>query len=146
LGKRHFDRGLTFEAPRQSLMAAVDSEVFDDILNGNFMKTTIHGKSPRLLLGPDFVPYVTKYADSGRAKSKEEVQAYFRAYMMRAPLDYLIHRLEKRTTGLVRFSLQEDSRAYTLAARTYFWLKGARSSAEPRTPKPAWREKKTSAG
>lgn len=143
LGKRHFNRGLTFEAPRRSLMAAVENEVFDDILNGNFMKTTIHGKSPKLLLGPDFVPYVTKYADNGQAKSKEEVEAYFRSYMMRAPLDYLIHRIEKRATGLVRFSLQEDSRAYTMAARTYFWLKGARLSVQPQTRRVVWQDKKS---
>ena len=125
LGKRHFNRGLTFEAPRRSFVSAVEWEVFDDLLNGNFMKTTIHGKCPRLLSEPDFVPYVTKYADNGQAKSNEEVRAYFRNYMLRAPLDYLRNRIERRITNLVRFSLPEDSLLYSLGLKSYFWAKGA---------------------
>jgi hypothetical protein len=42
--KKGFNRGLTFEAPRASLMASINYQVFDDILIGNFMKTTLHGK------------------------------------------------------------------------------------------------------
>ena len=38
--KKGFNRGLTFEAPRASLMASINYQVFDDILIGNFMKTT----------------------------------------------------------------------------------------------------------
>jgi len=124
LARKRFDRGLTFEAPRNSLMTAVDDEIFDDLLNGNFMKTTIHGNEERLLSGPDFVPYVTKYADNGLAKSNEELDAYFRNYMMRTPLAYLKHRIEKRSTNFLRFSLKEDSQLFRLGVRTYFWAKG----------------------
>ncbi len=38
-----FRKGITFEVPRHSLMTAVRYEVFDDLLIGNFMKTTLHG-------------------------------------------------------------------------------------------------------
>jgi hypothetical protein len=89
LATRHFDRGLTFDVPRHSLMIAIENEIFDDLLIGNFMKTIIHGKFPRLLLYPDFSPYVAKYSDNGQAKSKDQLQAYFKQYMMRAPLDSL---------------------------------------------------------
>ena len=124
LAKRRFDHGLTFEAPRNSLMTAIENEIFDDVLNGNFMKTTIHGKEERLLAGPDFSPYVTKYADNGLAKSKDELNAYFKQYMMRAPLAYLKHRIARRSTNLLRFSVKEDSQLFRLGARTYFWLSG----------------------
>jgi hypothetical protein len=124
LAKSRFDRGLTFEAPRNSLMTAIENEIFDDVLNGNFMKTTIHGKEKRLLAGPDFSPYVTKYADNGRAKSQEELDAYFKQYRMRAPLSYLKDRVAKRSTNFLRFSLKEDSQLFRLGARTYFWLSG----------------------
>jgi hypothetical protein len=124
LAKSRFDQGLSFEAPRNSLMTAIENEIFDDVLNGNFMKTTIHGKEKRLLSGPDFSPYVAKYADNGRAKSKEELDAYFKQYMMRAPLAYLKHRIAKRSTNLLRFSLNEESQLFRLGARTYFWLSG----------------------
>jgi hypothetical protein len=43
LARRKFERGITFEVPRSSLMTAVEYEVFDDLLIGNFMKTTLHG-------------------------------------------------------------------------------------------------------
>ena len=124
LAKSRFDRGLTFEAPRKSLITAIENEIFDDLLNGNFMKTTVHGREKRLLSGPDFIPYVAKYADNGLAKSKVELDAYFRQYMMRAPLAYLKHRIEKRSTNFLRFSLEEDSPLFRLGVRTYFWAKG----------------------
>jgi hypothetical protein len=124
LAKNRFESGLTFEAPRNSLMSAIENEIFDDVLNGNFMKTIIHGKDKQLLSGPDFVPYVAKYADNGVAKSKEELAAYFKQYMMRAPIAYLKHRIERRSTNFVRFSLKEDSQLFRLGMRTYFWAKG----------------------
>jgi hypothetical protein len=125
LGKRHFDRGLTFETPRHSFMKAIEWEVFDDLLNGNFMKTTVHGSTPRLLSQPDFVPYVAKYADNGQAKTREEVEAYFRNYMQRAPMAYFKNILSRRVTNFVRFSLSEDSSLYSIGLKSYFWLKGA---------------------
>jgi len=124
LAKSRFDRGLTFEAPRNSLMTSIENEIFDDMLNGNFMKTTIHGKEKRLLSGPDFVPYVGKYADNGLAKSKQELDAYFREYMMRAPLAHLKHRIEKRSINFLRFFLKENSHLFKLGVRTYSWAKG----------------------
>ncbi|MFL5250840.1 MAG: MBL fold metallo-hydrolase, partial [Myxococcales bacterium] len=41
LRRANFRRGLTFEVPRGSLMKAVDWEIFDDLLIGNFMKVTL---------------------------------------------------------------------------------------------------------
>ena len=126
LAKHRFDRGLTFEAPRNSLMTAIENEIFDDMLIGNFMKTTLHGRFPlpRRALYPHFSPYVAKYADNGLAKSKVELDRYFRQYMMRAPLDYLRHSIERSAVDLVRSSLDERSPLYALGKRTYFWVKG----------------------
>ena len=74
------NRGLTFEAPRRSLVTSLRYEVFDDMLIGNFMKTTLHGRWPSTGLKPDFTPYVSKYADNGGAHSREELRAYFAEY------------------------------------------------------------------
>ncbi len=60
-------RAITFAVPRTSLMRAVEWEIFDDLLIGNFMETTLHGRWPTSGLYPGFTPYVTKYADNGRA-------------------------------------------------------------------------------
>jgi hypothetical protein len=96
LGRRSFDRGVTFEAPRHSLVTAIQYEIFDDLLIGNFMKTTLHGEWGPGLLYPDFTPYLAKYGDNGRARSNAELTGYFRAYRKRAVLDYLKYRFEKK--------------------------------------------------
>jgi hypothetical protein len=124
-GKR-FNRGLTFEAPRASLMTCVDYEIFDDLLIGNFMKTTLHGKFPAAPLYPDFNLYVTKYADNGRAKTKDELVLYFREYMKRAPLDYFRFQLRTRAVDRLRSWVEADSPAYNFLARSYHWLNAAR--------------------
>lgn len=84
-GRDHFvdlggpkGRGITFEAPRHSLMTAINYEIFDDLLIGNFMKTVLHGGVRSLY--PDFTPYVAKYGDNGRAFSVGELHDYFREY------------------------------------------------------------------
>jgi len=86
LNRGAFDLGITFEAPRNSLMTSVRFNIFDDMLIGNFMKTTLHGnwnKSGAAALYPDFTPFVSKYADNGEARTEAELKAYFRAYTSR---------------------------------------------------------------
>jgi hypothetical protein len=60
-----FNRGLTFEVPRGSLMTSVKYEIFDDLLIGNFMKVTLHGEWGPNRLYPDFTPWVGKYGNNG---------------------------------------------------------------------------------
>ena len=125
LAARKFNRGITFEVPRGSLMTAVEYEVFDDLLIGNFMKTTLHGKWPRSGLYPDFSPYVAKYADNGRARTPEELAAYFADYRRRAPVDYLRHRLEEKSKDIVRGYLPPESGVFQATKKLYWYLKSA---------------------
>lgn len=117
--KKGFERGITFEAPRHSLMASVRHEIFDDMLIGNFMKTTLHGKWRRASLYPDFTPYVAKYADNGRARSKAELAAYFAEYRRRAPWDAIRHRLEETGKDILRATLPADSGLYQAIRAAY---------------------------
>src|SRR5262249_5576991 len=87
-------RGLTFEAPRRSFMSAIDYQVFDDLLIGNFAKVTLHGDWGKRRLYPDFTPYVSKYADNGRARTRQDLRRYFAAYIRRDPLGYFGHLVE----------------------------------------------------
>ncbi len=64
-------------------MTAIDEEIFDDLLIGNFIRTTLHGRWD-IPLGRSFTPFVTKYADNGRARCLEELQHYFAAYHRRS--------------------------------------------------------------
>jgi hypothetical protein len=114
--------GLTFAAPRASLMTAVQYEVFDDMLIGNFMKTTLHGEGTALY--PDFTPFVAKYGDNGRARSREELEAYFAAYCRRARFDHFVHRMEARSVNVFRSFLPEGSLPRRAVAGIYRRLKG----------------------
>jgi hypothetical protein len=117
--KRNLQKGITFEAPRNSLMQAIEFEIFDDILIGNFVKTRLEGKWPATTLHPDFTPYVAKYADNGRAKSADELRIYFREYRKRAPLDYLRHRIPYRLAQMVRPYFKSNTMPYQFAHSTW---------------------------
>jgi hypothetical protein len=125
-------RGITFEVPRCSLVSAVEWEIFDDLLIGNFMRTTLHGL-PQVQGGlyPDFSPYVAKYSDNGQARSRGELDAYFRAYWSRDPIAWLrdqfdarcVRPLQENTARVLRRALGDRSPAFR-AAREVYW--GAR--------------------
>lgn len=79
-------RGITFATPRQSLMTAIEWHAFDDLLIGNFTRTTLHGDWGAVgaeALYPDFTPFVTKFGDNGGAYSAAELRAYFADYLAR---------------------------------------------------------------
>jgi L-ascorbate metabolism protein UlaG (beta-lactamase superfamily) len=130
---RRFERGITFEAPRHSLMTAVRYEVFDDLLIGNFMKTTLHGDFGEGRLYPDFSPYVAKYADNGRARTRDELAAYFAEYRRRDPVGFLRSRVEShcvrplqtQSAALLRRVLRPDSAAYRVAKESFWKARSA---------------------
>jgi hypothetical protein len=115
--KRH--RGITFEAPRNSFMACIEHEIFDDLLIGNYMKTTLHGISS---LYPYFTPFVAKYADNGGAKSKQELGAYFGHYFLRDPLARTVARLSTASEQIIRAALPAEGAAFQVAKRAYYAL------------------------
>lgn len=74
LGKRRYDRGVTFEAPRQSLVTAVQYEIFDDPLIGNFMKprcTATGDPGAATLISPRSWPHTRTTAAPSRGKSSQ---------------------------------------------------------------------------
>jgi hypothetical protein len=127
LSKKRFNRGITFEAPRGSLMCAVDNEIFDDMLIGNFMKTTLHGDWGPGGLYPDFCPYVPKYADNGRAKTNSELDAYFAEYRRRmgwrGTIDLMRDKIEARSKNLLRSYVPRESPLYKATEQIYHRLR-----------------------
>jgi hypothetical protein len=72
----------------------IEWEIFDDILIGNFTRTTLHGPWPRpapFALYPDFNPFVTKYGDNGGARTKDELRRYFAEYQRRGYFGFAQH-------------------------------------------------------
>jgi hypothetical protein len=126
LGGRNTGRALTFAVPRGSLTRAVEWEIFDDLLIGNFMRTTLHGRWPSSGLYPGFTPWVTKYADNGRARTDAELRAYFAEYRRRLGVAaWLRSALEQRAKDTMRARLSADSPVYQRARRAYARAKGA---------------------
>jgi len=127
-GKDHFvdlggpkDRGITFEAPRHSLMTAIRYEIFDDLLIANFMKTVLHGGVRSLY--PDFTPYVAKYGDNGRAFSVAELHNYFEAYRKESGfqgwLDQVRVDSSRKLRRAVLATLSTSPALYRMARRAY---------------------------
>lgn len=127
LNRRKFDRGITFEAPRKSLMTAINGEIFDDLMIGNFVKTKLHGEWGNGRLYPDFTPYIAKFADNGRAKNADELRAYFKYYREKAPWDYSVHMIEQYGINRLISILAADS-ATMKATKFIFNLIKMRSS------------------
>jgi hypothetical protein len=126
LAGRETGRSVTFAVPRSSLVRAIEWEIFDDLLIGNFMTAALHGPWPSSRLYPGFTPWVTKYADNGRARTDAELHAYFAEYRRRLGITtWLRSSLEQRAKDSVRARLSADSPVYNKARRAYSRAKGA---------------------
>lgn len=110
-------RGITFEAPRGSLMTAVRFEIFDDLLIGNFMRATLHGGVRSLY--PDFAPYVAKYGDNGRAFTEAELSDYFAAYRRAAGMQGWIDQIRADSSRKLRMTLAANRGVYLAARKLY---------------------------
>ena len=109
--------GISLECPRASLMTCIENQLFDDLLIGNFMRTTLHNVHD---LYPHFTPYVAKYADNGGAKTKRELATYFGHYYMRDPIAHSLKGLADGSEMVLRRVIPEDSAMFRLAKRTYY--------------------------
>ncbi|HLA11556.1 MAG TPA: hypothetical protein VJ023_13295 [Pyrinomonadaceae bacterium] len=123
LGKKKFNRGITFEVPRNSLLIATQYQVFDDLLIGNFMKTTLLGKWPKSQLYPDFTPYVARYSDNASSRTKKELDDYFEEYRKREPVEYVRHRFEQKSVDVFRSHVTGGSKLFQLGKRLYWFMK-----------------------
>jgi hypothetical protein len=112
--------GITFAVPRTSLMTAVKYQVFDDLLIGNFMRTTLHGGAK---LYPHFTPLVAKYSDNGGANTKSQLRSYFGEYFRRAPVDMLNHLLEIKSEDIFRKLVPMNSAPYRKVRALYWKLR-----------------------
>ena len=99
---------ILFEVPRSSLMKSIKQEIFDDLLIGNFMKTTL--VNAKNLYDPDFNYLVTKYSDNGRVKISKELEKYFSYYENNRSKKDKIHKLyysvRRKLSGLISSELR----------------------------------------
>jgi hypothetical protein len=119
LNRSKRDVGIRFECPRSSLMSCIEHELFDDLLIGNYMRTTLFNVEA---LYPHFTPYVAKYGDNGGAKTMRELGAYFRHYFMRDPVAHALKHLANGSEMVLRTALPEGSAMFRTAKRVYYNL------------------------
>jgi hypothetical protein len=112
-------KGISFELPRNSLMRAIEMEIFDDLLIGNFMKTTLHNM--RSLYESEFVFSLTKYADNGRAETEEEVRQYLAEYRRRAGREYIYETFLDHSKSLVNRVLTNKGSKVRRKARSIYY-------------------------
>jgi hypothetical protein len=117
------DRGITFAVPRTSLMHAITYEMFDDLLIGNFMKTTLHNM--KSLYDGDFAYNVAKYGDNGRVETEEEIRAYLAIYRKRAGREFVYDAFLAHAKDIAYrlVSFERGSVGYQLARRAFRALK-----------------------
>ena len=126
-GHSNVGRGLTFEVPRGSLLKAIEWQVFDDLLIGNFMKTTIHGDwgsatAPNVLY-EHFTPWIARYADQACVRTEQELKDYMAQYRQRHPLEHIFHRFEHVGVQKLRGFIRPGSPLFKVATKTYSFLK-----------------------
>lgn len=117
------NRGVTFEVPRTSLMSAVDYRIFDDLLIGNFMKTTLHGLESLNEPPGEFNYNVAKYGDNGLAETDSEIAKYLAEYRRRAGIDHLISALEDQSRNFITRFAKQDTPLYRMMKQLYMSMR-----------------------
>jgi len=82
----------------------------------------LHGDWNGTQLYPHLVPYLTKYADNGRAKSIKEVQSYMHHYR-RQSIDWVLHEFEEKSKSTIRKIIHPDSSLYQTGKQIYWHIK-----------------------
>jgi hypothetical protein len=116
------DRGVTFEVPRGSLMTSIDYRIFDDLLIGNFMRTTLHGLQSLNEPPAEFNYAVAKYGDNGLAETEAEIAKYLAEYRRRAGIDYLLSSLEDQSRNFLTRFAKQDTPIYKMMKQLYVSL------------------------
>jgi hypothetical protein len=78
--------GITFTAPRHSLLTAVRERRLDHLLLGHFTRLTLHGLRN---VTPALVPAVSRWADAADVRTADDLAAYQAAYRRREALRLL---------------------------------------------------------
>jgi hypothetical protein len=105
-------KGITFSLPRNSLMLAIEHRIFDDLLIGNFMKTTLHNCRSLYEGEGNFTYNVAKFGDNGLAETNQEIDNYLKIYKARAGKEFIYYLFaDKAREFLIRF-IAKDSNTF----------------------------------
>ena len=116
-------KGITFSVPRNSLMIAIEYRIFDDLLIGNFMKTTLHNCQSLYEGDGNFNFNVTKYSDNGLAETSLEIRQYLNIYKKRAGAELIMDLFKDKASDLLVRFLTRDSTVFRQIQSFYLSMK-----------------------
>lgn len=114
-------RGVRFVVPRHSLLDAVGSGYFDDLLIGNFMKVSV----TNMRLYPYFTPLVAKLGGNAKVFTREQYGRFRGRYFRRNPLGTLGYIWDMYFTFVVLATVGRIARALKIrpmVERIYYWM------------------------
>jgi len=117
--KNKLKTGITFELPRNSLLISIRYRIFDDLLIGNFMKTTLHNIPNLNYKNLKYV--IANWSDNGNANTEEELDNYIKSYKIRAGKDFLYYTFLDQSKNLfLRFITKKtNSSIYKISKKIY---------------------------
>ena len=121
--KNGMKKGVTFEVPRNSLLTSCKYKIFDDLLIGNFMKTTLHNM-PNLGYRY-FNQIITKWSDNGGVNTEEEFNKYIKSYKEKIGQEFLYNIfLDQSKNMFLRFVTKKtNSTIYKFFKKFYLKIK-----------------------
>ncbi len=121
--KNNIKKGVTFELPRNSLLYSIRNKIFDDLLIGNFMKTTLHNMPS--LKYKNFKQVISKWSDNGGVNTEEEIHNYIEHYKEKAGREFLYSIfLDQSKNMFFRFiSKNTDDKIYKFFKKIYLKIK-----------------------
>jgi hypothetical protein len=103
-------RGARFVVPRRSLMEAVATGYFDDLLIGNFMRVSLSN----MRLYPIFTPLVAKVGGNAQVYTRTQYGRFLARYFRRNPVGSLAYMLDFYVTFMLLPTLGRMARALRL--------------------------------
>ena len=116
-------KAISFLVPRNSLMIAIEYRIFDDLLIGNFMKTTLHNCESLYENNANFTFNVAKFGDNGLSETNEEIENYLNIYKQRAGFEYYLDLFEDNSKNILTRFISKDSTMYKLIKSFYISFK-----------------------
>jgi hypothetical protein len=104
-------------------MVAISYKIFDDLLIGNFMKTTLHNCNSLYQDYGNFNFNVAKFADNGLAETNLELKAYLNEYKKRAGIEFIIDLFADGGHSFLVSYLKRDANLFKKIKSFYYYVR-----------------------
>ena len=116
--------GISFEAPKKSLLTSCKYRVFDDLLLANFTKAKLYNLKDLTDPKVNFTNIVAKIGDNGMAYTNEELKKYKRYYAKKMGYEYFMDLFSNtcRDNFIHFFKNYQSSKYYNKLKKSYYFF------------------------